>query len=110
MNWYACCKYIQRNDPDASFMLQDDGAGVYIRSWSSVEPQPTEQELAAVEADALVWYEDKVKTDKSEMDHVDTVVKALALVLLDEINLLRAEHSLAARTTEHLKTAIKNKL
>lgn len=41
---------------------------------------------------------------------VNDVLKAFALVVLDEINILRAQHSLAARTAAQLKTAIINKL
>jgi hypothetical protein len=38
------------------------------------------------------------------------ILRAFALVVLDEINILRAQHSLSARTAEQLRTAIKNKL
>ena len=38
------------------------------------------------------------------------VLKAFALVVLDEINLLRAQHGLAARTAEQLRSAIKARL
>jgi hypothetical protein len=38
------------------------------------------------------------------------IIKAFALVVLDEINLLRTEAGLTARTTEQLRQAIKNKL
>lgn len=38
------------------------------------------------------------------------LTKAVALVLLDEVNLLRAEHQLAARTPAQLRNAVKAKL
>lgn len=41
---------------------------------------------------------------------IHDIVKAFALVVLDEINLLRAQHALAARTPSQLKTAVRNKL
>ena len=33
--------------PDADFILQDDGQGVYIKEWKSASPQPTEAEIEA---------------------------------------------------------------
>jgi len=39
----------------------------------------------------------------------DKLLKAFALVVLDEINLLRAEAGLSARTTQQLKTAVGNR-
>lgn len=38
------------------------------------------------------------------------LIKALAAVVMDEINILRAQHGLADRNLAQLKTAIKNKL
>ena len=38
------------------------------------------------------------------------VVKALALITMDEINLLRAQHSLTARTKPQVLTALMNKI
>ena len=32
------------------FILQDDGAGVYIKEWKSGSPQPTQAEIEAAEA------------------------------------------------------------
>ena len=46
--------------------------------------------------------------DKTEA--VGTFERAFAEVVLDEINLLRAEHSLAPRTLPQLKTAVRSKL
>jgi len=49
-------------------------------------------------------------------DHADfnksmnSVMKAFAKVFLDEINILRAEHSLAPRTPAQFKAALKSKL
>jgi len=39
----------------------------------------------------------------------DKTLKAFALVVLDEINLLRAEHSLAPRTAIQLRNAVRDK-
>jgi len=38
------------------------------------------------------------------------IAKAVALVILDEINMLRAQHSLPNRTIEQFKSAVKEKL
>lgn len=38
------------------------------------------------------------------------IIKALALVIMDEINILRAREGLAERTAEQLRQAIKGKL
>lgn len=45
-----------------------------------------------------------------QIDEVESVIRALALVLLDEVNLLRSQHGLNARTISQIKTAIRNKL
>jgi len=46
----------------------------------------------------------------NEMDRVESYMRGFVLVLLDEINLLRSQHSLADRTPAQLKTAIRSKL
>ena len=38
--------------PNADFVLQDDGAGAYIKEWKSGSPQPTESEI---ETAAATW-------------------------------------------------------
>ena len=40
----------------------------------------------------------------------DEAMKAFALVVMDEVNLLRAEHSLPARTATQLRNAVKARL
>ena len=37
---------------DTDFVLQDDGAGAYIKEWKSGSPQPTESEI---ETAAATW-------------------------------------------------------
>lgn len=58
----------------------------------AIPPPPTNVELA----NALTFRE--------------SVFKAFALVVLDEINLLRAAAGLSSRTVDQLKTAISNKM
>lgn len=43
------------------------------------------------------------------LDDLPIWAKALALTVLDEINLLRAQHALVARTPAQLITAMRNK-
>ena len=57
-------------------------------------------------ADALTGDRDRNKTRLSK----EKVLKALALVMIDEINLLRAEHGLSARTPPQAITAVENKI
>jgi hypothetical protein len=44
-----------------------------------------------------------------DIDMLETLNRALALVVLDEINLLRVEAGLSERTVEQLRTSVKNK-
>ena len=37
---------------DGEIHLQDDGSGAYIATWNAPEPQPTQAQLDAVDADA----------------------------------------------------------
>jgi len=45
-----------------------------------------------------------------ELVHPNTIMRAFAEVILDEINILRSRASLASRTLEQLKTAVRGKL
>ena len=47
--------------------------------------------------------------NKKRLDD-ERVIKALALVTMDEINILRGQHSLTDRTLAQLKTAVRGKL
>lgn len=57
---------------------------------------------------ASVLAQDKVD-QKARIDS-ERILKALALTIMDEINILRAANSLAARTANQLVTAVKNKV
>lgn len=61
----------------------------------------------AVDAAALEAARDATA---GELDATEALLRAFALVVLDEINVLRAQHGLAARTAAQLKTAVRNKL
>jgi len=46
----------------------------------------------------------------AEVDDIESLVRATILVLRDEINLLRSEHSLAPRTLAQVRAGIQSKL
>ena len=46
----------------------------------------------------------------NQLDGLEDILRAFALVVLDEFNVLRAQHGLAARTIAQLKSAIRGKL
>ena len=104
-------------------------AGIEVK-WHSVATQPTEQEvtdagndLTVVNSQVFTVWEAENGGDvtltarKNGVDGIDltgvgasNLIRAVALVTLDEINLLRAEHSLAARTFTQMRNAIKGKI
>ena len=43
--------------PDVDFGLQDDGAGPYIKEWTSASPQPTEAEIETAHAEWQAEYD-----------------------------------------------------
>ena len=44
---------------DGDFRLQDDGAGTYIKEWTSASPQPSESEIEAAHAEWQAEYDSK---------------------------------------------------
>jgi hypothetical protein len=112
LEWSKCLQYkFQSADPKTAWMLQDDGNGVYIRKWNLPDTQPTKAELEAIEPQAIAWYTDKVNTAEANFELWDKPeLIAFVKVMMDEINILRAQHGLAPRTFAQLKAAIKNKL
>ena len=109
----------------------EPGGTVAIRSWTHpTESQPTEQQINDWATDAAplpsgqlfsVWLSENggdatltAKRQAKEALTADTVQgrynRALARVLLSEINALRAQHSLAARTEQQFFTAITNQI
>ena len=45
--------------PDTDFVLQDDGAGTYIKEWKSGSPQPTESDIETSDATAQTEWDAK---------------------------------------------------
>lgn len=62
---------------------------------------------AAVDAAELTAARDAIA---NQIDAINTYGRAFAEIVMDEINILRAQHSLPARSLSQLKTALRNKL
>ncbi len=67
--------------------------------------------IKAVTQEDIDAYHEEKKEQRADIDTVfDPTLKAFALVVLDEINILRVAAELPERTVAQLKTAIKTKL
>ena len=66
--------------------------------------QPTKDSIDAVLLDL------SRDTVVDELDQTETLLRAFANVMRSEINILRAEHSLPARTLAQLKSAMRQEL
>ena len=84
-------------------------AGVPPRYWKidgdAVQPM-TQAERDAVDAAVVT----EIRQAEAAGYDEDKLLRAVALVLLDEVNALRTRASLAPRTTDQLRTAIRAKL
>ena len=62
---------------DTDFVLQDDGAGAYIKEWKSGSPQPTESEIETAAAtwqteyDAQAYARNRAATYPSNVDFME---------------------------------------
>lgn len=94
-------------NPDMSLV-----AGIPEKYWRLVGDTPKEMTIAQknavdqAEADVLALQQENAKDFEISFD---TLMKAFALVVLDEINILRSNASLADRTISQLKQAVKDK-
>ena len=61
----------------------------------------------AVDAANLIASRDALA---DELDRAETFMRAFALIVMDELNILRGQHGLADRTPAQLKTALRNRL
>ena len=62
---------------------------------------------AVVDAALLVTQRDDLA---DEIEELESYSRAFALIVMDEINILRAQHGLADRTPAQLKNALRNRL
>ena len=86
------------------FVLQNDGAGTYIREWISSEPQPTE---AAIETAHGLWQtewdsQEYARKRKSEYPSLSTLVVALWEGVVEE-------RMASVTALEALRQAVKTK-
>lgn len=113
LDWQACLTYKFPNAPAGAWVLQDDsdGKGPYIKEWKLAAPKPTKEDLEAVEAIAVPWYQNRIKEKKADFDNwSNEELRALVKVLLDELNILRQKTGLPAKTADDLKQALKTKM
>ena len=66
-------------DFETEVILQDDGSGVYLKTWNAVEPEPTSTQLdaadaAATTAEALLTVQDNRRKEyPSVADQLDKI-------------------------------------
>ena len=108
---------VSANTPDfpvADWIINPDVsavAGFATQYWiitGDVVTLMTPAERDAVDAANLAAGRDEVS---DQLDELEDVLRAFALTVLDEFNVLRVnEHGLAPRTIAQLKNAVRNKL
>lgn len=106
-NLNTCLEYMTTNAPNSSWVLQDDGQGVYIKTWVSSVAKPTIEEAYAVWPQASVWKKDKEDATDVEYNNWTKREKAMIKLLVKEINILRVAAGLPARTEAQVKAALK---
>ncbi len=84
-----------------------------IAVWESeIISQPSKEQIEIDVAEYTAYlaspqYVDDIKENKF---NAREVAKALALTIMDELNILRAAHSLPALTGQEMKTKVKNRM
>ena len=65
--------------PNEDFVLQDDGAGAYIKEWKSGSPQPSDAEIATAQTahDALAYARTRAAAYPSVGDQLDMLWHAI---------------------------------
>lgn len=103
----AAANYVRNPLPNRATILGIEQK--YRKLSGSTVSEMTVGEKAAVDAvlEAAATLADKAR---AKLENQERHLSGLALTILDELNILRAEHSLAARTVAQLKTAIDNKI
>lgn len=62
--------------PEDDFILQDDGAGVYIKEWLSASPQPTVEEIEAAE---VLWDQAQSDREAAKLSAIQKLATAAGL-------------------------------
>jgi hypothetical protein len=118
--------------PEAIIIHSPYNNEIIIQNWNDPSPQPTDQEIINAGNDLTTvngqvfseWYAehggDPILTLRREAQEaldaqnsrIEALIRALALVTMDEINVIRADSAinLPERTAEQLRTAIKTKI
>ena len=83
-------------------------AGVPVKYWKIVGDVVTEMSQAEKDAvDAAIL--DAARDNAiAELDSLEGILRQVLKIIMGEINILRSEHGLSARTLQQLKTAIRN--
>jgi len=89
---------------DGDFRLQDDGAGVYIKEWTSASPQPTEAVIEAAHAEWQAEHDSQeyARNRQAEYPSIDDLVVAMWEGVVEE-------RMASVTRLEGLRQAIKTK-
>jgi hypothetical protein len=98
--------YVQAADATYQAWLAAGGIPTKIDTEASLGEVFVPYSLRPIPPGVLQGYDDAIVKELDTMK----IMKAFSLTMLDEINLLRAEHSLAARTPAQLRAAVRAKL
>ena len=89
---------------DTDFVLQDDGAGAYIKEWNSASPQPTEAEIETAHAEWQAEYDaqEYARDRQAEYPSIDELIVALWEGVVEE-------RMASVTALEGLRQAVKDK-
>ena len=102
------------SEPEVSYIKDPDVssvAGFETRYWviaGDIVSLMSGSARAAVDAVALENSRDNAMT--SQVDDTESVLRAFATVVMNELNVLREQHELPDRTFVQLRTAMRNEL
>lgn len=89
-------------------VVQNDGAGAYIKEWNFPEPQPDFEAIEATQGfqDYLNNREIIQQRFQAKKQQDEIILKAIIKVFLNQINVLRQRAGLSTITGAQLKQAI----
>ena len=89
---------------DTDFVLQDDGAGAYIKEWNSASPQPTEAEIETAHAEWQAEHDSQeyARNRQAEYPSIDELIVALWEGVVEE-------RMASVTALEGLRQAVKDK-
>ena len=89
---------------DTDFVLQDDGAGAYIKEWNSASPQPTEAEIETAHAEWQAEFDSQeyTRNRQAEYPSIDELIVALWEGVVEE-------RMASVTALEGLRQAVKDK-